>query len=143
MINEFRGEWRELSNFGGSLHHITAEHLFQAMKAVNWYDMLYVLAAPTPGEAKRRGRSIKCRKDWETIKIDVMWCVIQIKFAPGSHYASVLLSTDDEELIEGNRWGDDFWGCVFDVEGELTGENNLGILLVEWREQLKETEDAK
>lgn len=139
LIKEFRGEWRELSNFGGSLP-ITAEHLFQAMKSVEWSDQLYVLAASTPGEAKSRGKKVKLREDWEEIKVEVMWCVIQIKFSPGSHYAKLLLSTGDHELIEGNRWGDLFWGAVFDVEGELTGQNELGKLLMDWRDILRQEE---
>ena len=138
-ITEFTGKWRGLSNFGNPWM-IHSETLFQAMKGQDWESILYVLASKTPGEAKRRGRQIKLREDWEEIKLDVMWCVIQIKFSPGSENAQLLLSTGDAELIEGNRWGDNFWGAIFDAEGDLTGENNLGRLLMEWRNQLREME---
>lgn len=135
-INEFKGKHRFLSNFGGTLP-ITSEHLFQAMKAREWESMLYVLAAPTPGEAKRRGRQIECREDWDEIKEDVMWCVIQVKFAPGTEYAKQLLDTGDADLVEGNWWGDSFWG--FDLKSGA-GRNELGKDLMEWREQLREIE---
>ena len=43
-----------------------------------------------------------------------------------------LIDTGDAELIEGNWWGDKFWGVC---EGE--GENHLGKLLMEVREMFK------
>lgn len=136
-IREFRGEHSFLSNFRFGVL-LSAEHIFQAMKGRDWEDQLYVLAAPTPGEAKLRGRSIEKRSDWEEIKEDVMWCVLQIKFAPGSGLAQRLLATGDAELTEGNWWGDDFWGFDFKTD---SGANILGKLLMAWRDELKEIED--
>lgn len=43
-----------------------------------------------------------------------------------------LLATRDRMLIEGNDWGDTFWGMV---DGE--GENNLGKILMRVREEIK------
>ena len=43
-----------------------------------------------------------------------------------------LLETGNTELVEGNTWGDTFWG-VYNVEGE----NILGRLLMKVREELK------
>jgi ribA/ribD-fused uncharacterized protein len=136
-IDVFTGRYRPFSNFGGTLP-ITSEHLFQAMKGTTWEEQLYVLAAPTPGEAKKRGRRIKCRPDWENVKVQIMWCVIQAKFASGTEFAQLLLDTGDSDLIEGNWHGDSFWG--FDFKAEV-GQNMLGNLLMEWREQLQEMEE--
>jgi ribA/ribD-fused uncharacterized protein len=136
-IDKFVGQHRGLSNFGAPWL-IHSENVFQAMKGKNWWDVLYVLGAPTPAEAKRRGRyEIECREDWEEIKLDVMYCVIQIKFAPGTENAKMLLETGDAELIEGNWWHDSFWG--FDLRAEI-GANHLGRLLMEWRAALREME---
>lgn len=135
-IKEFTGQHRFLSNFGEKIE-LTSEHLFQAMKGKDWEDQLWILAAPTPGIAKARGNLIARRSDWDEIKEDVMWCVLQIKFAPGSELAQKLLDTGDSELTEGNWWGDDFWGFDFKKEA---GANILGKLLMAWRDELKEME---
>lgn len=145
-IWSFRGDYDFLSNFYSYDGRITAEHLFQSMKAVNFEDQLYVLAAPKPRDAKVRGNIIKKRPDWDEIRIDVMWCVLQIKFAH-PQMKRALLATEDADLIEGNTWKDDFWGMVpsMDTTGEnggksLTGANHLGKLLMELRQQLREEE---
>ena len=139
-IDSFRGNNAIFSNFNGLLK-ITAEHVFQALKGKDWDDILYVLAADSPSEAKNRGNQIPIREDWDEIKEEVMWCVIQIKFAPGTSAAQFLLGTGDEELIEGNRWGDRFWGAEWDKElQEWIGQNVLGKLLMNWREMLREEE---
>jgi ribA/ribD-fused uncharacterized protein len=136
-IDKFVGRYRGLSNFGAPWL-IHSENLFQAMKGKDWESILYVLGAPTPGEAKSRGKRVEIREDWEEIKLDVMWCVLQIKFAPGTENAKMLLDTGDAELIEGNWWHDSFWG--FDLRAEI-GANHLGRLLMEWREALREMEE--
>jgi len=41
------------------------------------------------------------------------------------------LDTGKSELIEGNTWGDTFWG----VSGVI-GQNNLGKILMKIREEL-------
>ena len=48
-----------------------------------------------------------------------------------------LLATGGRLLIEGNRWGDRFWGMEF-TEGdhELVGDNVLGVLLMDIRDDL-------
>ena len=43
-----------------------------------------------------------------------------------------LLATGDKILIEGNTWNDDFWGKCSD-----NGKNNLGIILMKIREEIK------
>ena len=44
----------------------------------------------------------------------------------------MLLATGEEELVEGNYWGDVYWGVCNGV-----GENHLGKLLMKIRDQLK------
>jgi predicted NAD-dependent protein-ADP-ribosyltransferase YbiA (DUF1768 family) len=46
--------------------------------------------------------------------------------------AQLLIDTDDHELIEGNWWHDYFWGVC---NGK--GENHLGKILMDVREELK------
>jgi ribA/ribD-fused uncharacterized protein len=73
------------------------------------------------------------RPDWEQVKIKIMeHCLLQ-KFAPKTKLLDKLLATKDLEIIEGNTWGDVFWGqCPLG-----TGENHLGKLLMKIRELRK------
>lgn len=49
-----------------------------------------------------------------------------------------LLATEDEELVEGNYWHDNFWGnCSCPKCKDIQGKNVLGTLLMEERERIK------
>ncbi len=87
---------------------------------------------PNPGSSKRAGRKIKLRSDWEEIKDGVMKLALILKFSQHPKLGIKLLATEDAYLIEGNDWGDKYWG---QVDGE--GKNRLGELLMEVREFLK------
>ena len=50
-----------------------------------------------------------------------------------------LLATGDKRLVEGNTWGDTFWGV--DLRSGR-GENQLGRILMRVREELKENADS-
>ena len=112
------------------------EHFYQAAKAVKPEDAQKVIEAKTPKDCKYIGRRIKCRKDWDDIKLSVMWMGLRLKFED-TVLKDLLLETGDAELKEGNRWGDRWYG-VDEKTGE--GENHLGILLMRLREKLKDGE---
>ena len=137
MIDRFDGEYFFLSNFSASPFRIdyilfpTMEHYFQANKADNQNDYLHIAYAPTPGEAKRLGRKIQLRPDWEKIKDSVMLTGLRKKFAD-PELRNLLIATGDEELIEGNYLGDTYWGVCNGV-----GQNKLGKLLMQVREEIK------
>ena len=138
-INSFSGANRFLSNFFPSpirLYGIdfpTVEHAYQASKFRDTATRLTIAAAPTPGHAKRAGRHFGpdleyLGPDWESKKVEVMRQCLELKFQI-PHLREMLLDTGDEELIEGNHWGDRFWGVCAG-----TGENWLGRLLMERRQ---------
>jgi len=136
VIDSFRGEYFFLSNFyraeivwGGRLY-ATTEHAFQAAKAIDQNDHEFVRRADTPAIAKRLGQQIKIRPDWESARVGVMRTVLRLKFAIPM-LRMQLLGTGNAKLIEGNTWGDRFWG---QVEGQ--GENWLGRLLMELRDEI-------
>ena len=136
-IDSFTGKYAFLSNFyasevrlGGQVA-LTVEHAFQAAKAVRYADRLKILDAPTPTLSKRYGRRVMLRDDWEDIKLWVMEDLLRQKFRRQDLKRS-LLATGDATLIEGNWWGDEFWGVC---EGK--GENNLGKLLMTIREDIQ------
>jgi ribA/ribD-fused uncharacterized protein len=72
------------------------------------------------------------RPDWEQVKILIMTSLVRDKFTRHQDLKEQLLATGDAELIEGNWWGDTFWGVC---KGK--GENHLGKVLMKVREELK------
>lgn len=137
MIDRFDGEYFFLSNFYpypfefDGRRWLTSEHAYQAAKA-NDEQTKDAFIGLTAGKAKRLGKKIALRPDWENIKLDVMYRILQAKF---SHDAlrDGLLSTGDQELVEGNNWYDDFWG----VHTPGKGQNHLGKLLMRVRSEIR------
>lgn len=143
MILEFEGKYDFLSNFYPSpifydgITYPTNEHFFQAMKTLDQEERKKIAAADTPGKAKRMGRSIELRPDWEKIKVEVMRLGLILKFQ-NPDLKEKLLATGDEELIEGNWWCDQFWGsCNCSKHIRTPGRNVLGMLLMELRKELQ------
>ena len=79
--------------------------------------------------AKRLGKSVELRTDWSQIKLEVMADLLWQKFIINPKLRSMLLATGDRELVEGNTWGDTFWGKCGGV-----GTNHLGNLLMRLRD---------
>lgn len=137
MIDSFSGSYRFLSNFypstiyWGTYKFPTVEHAYQALKSTDVDYRRKVEAAETPGKAKRLGRSVVLRGDWEEIKLFTMATFLMLKFTQNQDLGYLLLRTDDRPLVEGNNWGDTFWGQVDGV-----GDNNLGQLLMAVRSRL-------
>ena len=136
VIDSFTGEYDFLSNFhpspvclgtDRSFRATTVEHAFQALKTADLEEQLLVLTQPTPGKAKRAGRKVTMRGNWNVIRDGVMYDLLSKKFEDPI-LKEKLLATGDAELIEGNDWGDTYWGKC---KGE--GENILGILLMQVR----------
>lgn len=108
------------------------EHGFHLAKCVSEDGARRVLRASSPYAAKKAGRLVTCRPDWEQVKDGVMLALQRAKFAPGTQLAGRLLATGTATLIEGNTWGDDYWGCV-----NGRGKNRLGCLLMQVRDELR------
>lgn len=137
MIDKFDGDYAFLSNFyfspikEGVITYPTVEHYFQAQKTTNPETRFFISKAANPSEAKRRGRRVELRSDWEDIKFSLMERGLRAKFMI-PELREKLLATGEEELVEGNWWGDTCWGVCNGV-----GENNLGKLLMKIREELR------
>lgn len=134
IILHFRGDFEYLSNFAPSIILApTLEHHFQAAKATNSKDYTYVMCAETPGEAKKRGRQIVIRKDWNDVRLSIMQICITRKFLQ-DNFRTKLIATKGMELIEGNYWHDNYWGyCLCDKCSETTHLNHLGRILMSER----------
>ena len=137
MIDSFRDEFFFLSNFYEipvtyrGITYQNSEAAFQAQKTTDPAKQAE-FAALSPTEAKRKGRSITLRPDWEQVKAGEMRAIVTAKFTQHPELAAQLLATGDEPLEEGNDWGDRIWGTV---NGK--GKNLLGIILMEVRAELR------
>ncbi|MEA2735214.1 MAG: hypothetical protein QOE14_1665, partial [Humisphaera sp.] len=110
----------------------SSEHAYQAAKTLDVAERKKIAATTSPADAKRAGRALKLRDDWETAKFDVMERCVRDKFTRHPDLRQKLLATGDAELIEGNTWGDRVWGVY---QGE--GANHLGRILMKVRAELR------
>ena len=146
-ITKFRGQYAFLSNFytikkttvrgrNGieyeGLWYPSVEHAYQAAKTLNKSVRRIVASANTPVVAKRMGKCLVLRPDWEEAKLGIMELLLRQKFSK-PNLSEALLSTGDAELIEGNWWHDEYWGVC---NGK--GENHLGRLLMKLRKELQD-----
>lgn len=137
MIDSFRGPYSFLSNFYKSdiiydgIRYNSAEAAFQAQKSLDLSEREEI-SLLTPLKAKKAGRHITLREDWDEVKLDIMYKICLSKFTQNEDMRQLLISTCGEELIEGNDWGDSFWGTV---DGH--GENHLGKILMRIRDELQ------
>lgn len=136
-ITSFLGNNRFLSNFYPvevkykGVAYPTAEHAFQADKTDLSEEKLRIRTAKTPGDAKRLGRRCTLRTDWEFVKDKVMEEILRSKFWNNA-LKGMLVATGDAVLVEGNTWGDRYWGAVL-RGGRFVGKNRLGELLMKIR----------
>jgi ribA/ribD-fused uncharacterized protein len=151
MITSFRDANRFLSNFWPAVVYFkdnvegrwypTVEHAYQAAKSLDKRDRKEIAEAPKPGDAKRLGNQVGIRHDWETVKLQIMEELVRQKFFKYPELGARLLATGNEELIEGNTWGDKFWGCVSKTntsgKKEWVGQNHLGKILMKIRDDYK------
>ncbi len=140
IINDFRNEYFFLSNFYMApvtfegITYTNSEAAFQAQKCIDAEDRK-AFSIMSPSEAKRAGRHVKLRPDWETIKVDIMTKIVELKFTQNVNLGLKLLETQDNYLEEGNTWGDRIWGTV-----NGNGQNLLGKILMQTRTKLKNKE---
>ena len=82
-------------------------------------------------EAKKLGRSVSLRSDWNDIRIEVMSRVIHAKFKQNPDLTKKLQDTGDLLIIEDNTWKDTFWGRC-----NSKGYNLLGQILMNERDRI-------
>ena len=137
MINEFRGKYYFLSNFypckveWQGIVYENNESAFQSAKCVNLEQRKNFIGLD-PSTAKRKGRRVKLRNDWEEIKDKVMYEIVLNKFLQNEDIRDKLLKTGEEKLEEGNTWNDYYWGVC-----NGRGKNKLGKILMQVREELR------
>jgi len=144
IIDSFRGDYFFLSNFYPcpltfeGIQYPSSEHAFVAQKIKSPLCRQVLAQVSEPGAAKRMGRNLPIRKDWNDVRIPLMLMIVFTKFH-NPEMSNRLLATGDAELIEGNWWHDNFWGNCKCVKCQRTeGQNHLGRILNITRFYLKE-----
>jgi len=79
-----------------------------------------------------RDRKLPLRRDWESVKENIMRRALYAKFTQHPDLKKLLLSTGDAKLVEHTE-RDSYWGDG----GDGSGKNRLGYLLMELREKLR------
>ena len=140
VINSFDGEYDFLSNFyecpilwKGNLYR-NSESIYQSYKTLD--NVPFDFTKTTGSQAKKISKKLNARPDWNKIKFDLMYEICQEKFNQNTDIAQKLMNTGDAILIEGNYWGDTYWGKCNGV-----GQNNLGKILMKIREELFELQN--
>ena len=145
-ITSFTGEYAWLSNFYAAdfewrnTWFRSAEHAFQyakgfAIKDLDKQEQYFtsILNAPDPGTAKRLGQKVSISlAHWENNKVWYMREIVHAKFAGVQGLPGKLINTGAKMLVEGNTWGDSFWGRIKE-NGKWKGYNVLGVILMEER----------
>lgn len=141
-IEQFQGEYRFLSNFYPcvvflkGVQYPTVEHAYQAGKFRYQNVREVIRDCATPGQAKRKAHVLTLAEKYpltENFRVRLMKRLLRQKFDRDLNpklYKS-LQQTGDADLVEGNRWGDEFWGV--DLRSGK-GRNVLGELLMDIRD---------
>lgn len=135
--DEAYGSFSNFSRHGvemAGLWWATVEHYFQAQK---FGDVAYrerIRKASTPKQAAGLGRdrAVALRTDWEVVKVAIMAEAVLKKFITHAEPRDLLLSTGERPLVEAAP-GDYVWGAGQDG----TGENHLGRILMDIRQQIR------
>jgi hypothetical protein len=115
----------------------TSEHAYHWEKFVENPQIQHrIWGAPSAHEAFQIAQQerTKRRPDWDLVKYSIMKDILVSKCLQHSYVRKKLLETGDRELIE-DSWRDDVWGWGPNKDGQ----NLLGKLWMEIREQLKST----
>lgn len=139
-ITRFKGDFGFLSNFYEASiwvdgeRYPSVEHAYQAAKGGDQSTIKTIREAKTPAMAKRLGQSCQLSADWDARKVSVMRKLVTEKFK-NPLLRSLLLATEDVELVEGNTWNDTTWGIC---RGK--GQNLLGKILMDVRDECRREE---
>lgn len=141
-ISAFRGRWAKLGNYSTCIvfyeghAYQSVEHAYQAQKSLDPAIQKMIRDQPTPAMSKKLARAVLLRPDWNEVKDGIMLTLLREKFVQEPE-RSILASTGNEPLIEGNWWHDNYWGdCTCEKCGGIIGSNRLGQLLMQVRDEI-------
>jgi ribA/ribD-fused uncharacterized protein len=140
-INFFKDNYEKFSNFYPVVifyegrNYPSVEHAYVAAKTKDEFfrKTISELPAKDAGKAKKLGRKVKLRANWDLMKYNLMKRFLMQKFSY-DEFRSLLLSTGNCYIEEGNYWHDNYWGnCYCKKCEDKEGKNKLGKLLMKVR----------
>jgi ribA/ribD-fused uncharacterized protein len=141
VINNFRGYHAWLSNMYNCdiefMNHKfkSVENAYMFAKNPNNEEWLNKCLSMSPGDVKKASKLISIREDWDSVKLSIMYELLKQKFTQ-EPFRTNLIETRNENIVEGNRWNDTFWGV--DIKNTPNvGENWLGRLIMDIRTKIK------
>lgn len=149
IVWAFRGEYQFLSNFWEcqvtlpaednlpALEFNSTEKAYMAWKTLDLATRLTIYQS-TPGQAKKLTHTpdFPLRPDYsDSGRLSTMLNLNRQKYSPRNpQLRTKLLATRDIVLIEGNDWGDTFFGFSFH---DGWGHNHLGRILMQIRREIQ------
>ena len=121
----------------------TAEHAYQAGKARKEEVREWILSAPTPSLVAMASHGLytwDIVPNWSRIKLDRMRRVLRAKFTQHEDLKQLLLSTGEARIVETARVANAVNRAWGEVNGK--GQNMLGVLLMELRNELRKNETS-
>jgi hypothetical protein len=126
---EFLSNFHPSTIFFEKMSYPTVEHAYQASKTLDFSSRELIKKSKSPNDAKKLGRALILREDWDIVKLNIMRQLIREKFK-NPFLRHLLINTEKFSLINENKWNDKFWGTCGGV-----GENWLGKILEEVRSE--------
>ena len=114
----------------------SVEHAYQAAKSDHQEWKEFCMSTQSPYDVKRKSHGCVVRSDWNAIKVVVMESLLRQKFNT-EIFRTLLLQTGEQNIQEGNTWGDRFWGVDLRNNPNI-GENHLGRLIMKIRNELQD-----
>lgn len=154
VIYKVDGEYGDLSNMSNSFPlHVCGQtipssealyHMCRYSAQPEW--QAEIMASPHAMQAKMKARKEDRpkagRPDWEEIKFDVMRWVLRIKLASYPRRMAALVRwSGTGPLVEQSK-KDRVWGAVLETDDVLRGDNHLGRLWNEIRDEVRTKFDA-
>lgn len=147
VFHKTKERWGELSNMASGFPLIvvgrvwpSSEALYQACRFPDLPDVQQMIARQASAMAakmKSKPHRGATREDWPRIRLRIMRWVLRVKLAQHmKRFGAVLLATGDAAIVERSA-KDRYWGAVESEDGTLEGQNVLGRLLMELREELR------
>lgn len=108
------------------------ENAYQAAKTLDMSIRLEI-SKMNPFQSKKYwiDKEGQVRSDWDDVKDTLMLEFNIQKFHGNKDLWNMLAATGDAELIEGNTWGDIYWGICDGI-----GQNKLGKILQQIRDTM-------
>ncbi|WP_296697117.1 DUF1156 domain-containing protein [Thiocapsa sp. UBA6158] len=120
---------------------LTSEALYQACRFPHLpHVQKLIIEQNSPMTAKMKGKPYRSdsRPDWDAARVKIMrWCLRAKLIQNFAEFSRLLLATHDRPIVEESR-KDDFWGAKPIDAKVLVGQNVLGRLLMELREELRD-----